>query len=141
MTTLRWTMRGVGTLLIGITLAIAVYARFGGEEVGDGLRVQAGRTYYLVASGAVAHCDVAGQPVDIPPLGPRELLDGARVEPRTDGNLTCRGGDVAVTSGPALLAYPIAEYDFLPVIIGAALIVIPRFLRPSGSRRARQDRA
>jgi hypothetical protein len=86
--------------------------------------------YYLVASGAIAHCAVADSRIDNAPLAARELLDGERVVPAADGRLSCQGGDVTVTSGPALLAYPAAEYDFLPVIIGAALIVIPRFLRP-----------
>lgn len=86
MNALRWTMRVVGAALIVVTVGVAGYARFGGEAARDGFPVRSKTDYYLVASGAVAHCTVGGERVTVPPLGPREVLDGVRVEPRADGS-------------------------------------------------------
>ncbi|OLT38721.1 hypothetical protein BJF85_08555 [Saccharomonospora sp. CUA-673] len=132
MSKVPWAMRVVGALLILLVVGAAGYARFAGDEVEDsGLPLQSGTTYYLVVtSGGVAHCDLGGRQFDIPPRGARELLDGERVEPAVDAQLTCEGGDVMVTSGPALVAYPVAEYDFLPIIVGGALIATAQFVRP-----------
>lgn len=138
--TLRWAMRVVGVVLIAVTVGVALYARFGGEDVGDGLVVSAGVDHYLVATGSVAHCEAAGERLEIPPLGQREILDGVRIEPDSDKLLTCEGGDVTVTRGSALVLYPVAEYDFVPVIVGAALIVIARFMRPPRRHPKRAER-
>lgn len=137
----RWAMLVVGAALIVATLAVTAYARFGGTDIPDkGLQVRSGTTYYLTASGSVAHCDAAGQRLDLAPIGARELLDGIRVEPAADGRLTCSGGDVTATHGPALALYPVAEYDFVPVLAGAALLVLARFVRPA-RRRGRNGRS
>lgn len=135
---LRWAMRVVGVVLIGLTVVAAAYARFGGDDVAEGTRLSAGE-HYLVATGQIAHCTVPGgdpRRFDLSPLGARELLDGQYVQVSPGGSdINCTGGDVTATSGAALALYPMAEYDFLPVIIGAVLIVTSRWVRPS--RRAR----
>lgn len=41
-----------------------------------------------------------------------------------------------MTSGAALGLYPVAENDFIPVIVGAALIVTAGFVRPSSRMQA-----
>lgn len=74
-------------------------------------------------------------------LGARELLDGTRIEAPAGGTrLSCVGGDVRVTSGAVLVVYRLAEYDFVPVIAGAVLIVFARFLRPARRRPSQRPR-
>ncbi len=142
MTALCWAMRLIGIALIAATLAVAGYARFAGQQVAGGIDLPQGKSY-LASSGPVAHCTMhndssAGKRVEVPVLGARELLDGTRIEAPAGGTrLSCVGGDVSVTSG-AVLVYRLAEYDFVPVIAGAVLIVFARFLRPARRRSSQR---
>lgn len=121
---LRWTFRVLGVALLLSTLAIGGYARLAGARVDSGMDVFADRTYYLAVNGGVAHCTVDGVTLDIQPIGGRELLDGRLITPSADSRLTCTGGDVTVTSGALLRAYPLAEHDLVPILLGATLIAV-----------------
>lgn len=142
LTVLRWVMTVVGVAVIVLTVAPAVYARLAGEHVGDGMRLPAGdtATRYLVASGQKTQCtlradDRPPQTVQLPIMGPRELFDGTRIQPPPgESTLTCSDEQIKVTSGPLLTLYPLAEYDYIPIIGGAVLVGLARVVRPRKQR-------
>lgn len=132
---MRLMMRLAGLLLIGLTLAVAAYARYAGDVVGeDGVTVRAGHAHYLVAVKDTARCQLGDQRIVVEPSVRREVLAGERIDPPVGGLLTCRGGEVMVTSGLALGLYPLADFALVPLLLGTGLIVFASFVHPPRHR-------
>jgi hypothetical protein len=141
----RWAvaLRVGGLLLLAVAIAVTAYARFGGQAVGPGLFPEPGSPHYLVSPAADTTCTVGGLTLLVP-AQQRGLLDGTGFTTEAAEELTCERRNVRLTSGPLVLAHPLAEQDWLTVLLGSALVVVPglwfRRARPQASAEGKASR-